>query len=113
MNRIYSTGNKSHMHAWIIAADEDEAKKVAVSVGHVRHVDNLNIRRDETDQHLAAGNGSEESLKEILLSGWKGQVALNIPVRPMTDLIEFAKTGIKVESDPSRTTWVRCRQANI
>lgn len=110
MNRLYSTVNSGGMSAWIVAEDEDDARVVAKSIGHVRKPENLVINGDVTDANLESEG--PEGLLPILESGFRGQLAINIQAHRMTDLLARIKHNVVIqEAKPVPATWVKSREA--
>lgn len=105
MNRLYSTNNAGGTHAWIVAEDEDDLRVVAKVIGHVRKPENLEVNGDVTSGALA---DNVAGLQEILDSGYRGQVAIEIPSQRFSDLLVRIKNNVIIDDPRPKSRWVTC-----
>lgn len=106
MNRLYTTVNSGGVSAWIVAENEDDARAVAKAIGHVRKPENLVINGDVTEGALADGI---EGLQEILDSGYRGQVAIEMPSSTaFKDALLKIKHNVIIEDNRPKSRWIKC-----
>lgn len=81
MTRLFDVARKSdNMGRFIFAENEEEARQIALTDGHVKKIENIREVADLTDENLKLEEErGEDTLKRAIESGHKGSAVMLIP----------------------------------
>lgn len=104
--RLFRIWNKANDGLWVFAADETDAKAVAVEAGHVRSEANVTRFEDQTDAFL---DGDRErgltDTRRALDSGRRGAAARRVPAINGADFVAALRER-RTPQSTGGTNWV-------